>query len=169
MWDSLVGLRMLYGTLEICLTPRHRTSRIPASDRKQCLHKRLKVTPNKKRSSAVEQRPIPARKLRSLDSKTRRDHRWCHWGSRFFSANPPSQGKPKLWWIFQLSFEDAAARGLVTCRFVFRAVIGVLRKSQGVKQKLLGCGGPIQGSGTLDSQLNHCPLHVGVNELLTSK
>lgn len=65
-------LSMLYGTLETYLTPQtclgHRTSRIPASERKQCLHKRLNVMPNKKRSSAVEQRPIPARKLRSLDS-----------------------------------------------------------------------------------------------------
>lgn len=68
-----------------------------------------------------------------------------------------------------MSLEDAAVPGLVTCRLVFGSVIGVLRKAQGVKQKLLGCGWPIQGSGTLDCQLNHCPLHVGVDESLTSK
>lgn len=68
-----------------------------------------------------------------------------------------------------MSLEDAAVPGLVTCRLVFGSVIGVLRKAQGVKQKLLGCGRPIQGSGTLDCQLNHCPLHVGVDESLTSK
>lgn len=68
-----------------------------------------------------------------------------------------------------MSLKDAAVPGLVTCRLVFGSVIGVLRKAQGVKQKLLGCGRPIQGSGTLDCQLNHCPLHVGVDESLTSK
>lgn len=43
----------------------HVTSFMLASENKQVLHERLKVTPNRNMSSAVEQRPMPARRFRS--------------------------------------------------------------------------------------------------------